>query len=85
MLDVTQSRISQILSKYEGKLIRATRIENPDPSKRRKILKAYYMPRKVKEKLGEKLFNSTEIYREISSIAQQYPKLKWQFKLKQKF
>ncbi len=85
ILNVTQSRISQILSKYKGKLIRTTRIEAPYPSKRRRILKAYYMPRKVRKKLAEKLFNSTEIYREISGIAQHYPKLKWQFKSKQKF
>lgn len=77
ILHVTQPRISQLLIKYEGKLIKAIRIENPKSNHKRRHLQGYYMPQEVKEKLAKTLLPTNMFFKHVRPLAEKHPELAW--------
>jgi len=77
IMQLTQPRLSQILAIYEGKLVKAIRIENLEGDRKRRSMRGYYMPREVKEKLAETLFPANVIFKHVRPLAEKYPELAW--------
>ena len=77
ILGLTQPRVSQMLRKYEGKLVKTIRIKNPDHSSRRRFAQGYYMPQEIKEKLAKTVMPVNILLRDLRSIAKEHPDFAW--------